>query len=680
VSHVIYNLSANDHRVIKSLATKYKNQIYRDAKEYQKWLKKSEMEDGGGFVDNWASYNEALKDPRIWEHNTFIIKHAYPYMLRTGRTLRDSSEMFLDSDGEVALDEYYLLYDAVDRLKRNNWDKRCLRKEHRKHLDVDAIFNTDSPVYTDFYLKAGVKKGAEDIVHLVSYNKIAFSDKPDYQDKVTKKLRHFAQAANHGVPIPDKAIFANASEGSAAAAGKRTDIVNLPALQDGFAHLGQGSEVTSILGNKTQRQAETRGRTHPEGVLGIEERPNGVTIYSIYGPGWEELSEQLDTEIALPMICDWQIGSRTSVPEMHIRWLDMVRTDLTQDYEIHWQSGGDYVHGQIYKNHKFENEGVGMQKMDTQFKFFDEILAADHSNYTIDQAKSVKSFKMVNGNHEWQNGTLSDHGYSFHQDVVNRFKTFFRKLGYPEEEINKMVEYKDQTMFPDGSSIHSPDAHLSYGPYNMRLTHYPMDKGFHGSKGAANPAILAYEGMMASGENTSALHFVRFGHFHHFSFLQSGPKFFVGDPSMALMSGFEYRRGLAAKPGAVVLLLGGKDKNGQPKPPRVMVYPMSAIENHVIKEGPFSEEALNDEGFYTHPDYETYKELRGRPSTWSPNDIPKEALQYRLLSLAQNLSLGMGKTSIVPKYDGPETKIYRPNRSQQLKKLAKKAIEKQKRS
>jgi len=165
-----------------------------------------------------------------------------------------------------------------------------------------------------------------------------------------------------------------------------------------------------------------------------------------------------------------------------------------------------------------------------------------------------------------------------------------------------------------------------------------MDRGFQGGKGGtANPSIYAYEGQVAPGSNTAAQEIVRIAHYHHFSLTQSGRKFMVGDPAMAASSGFEYRRGLRAKPGAAVIMLGGG------LPPQVMLIPKDVILQHKIKDGPYSKKTLQALGFNDDEGH-----IPGTTSTWSPDGFAKEALQKYFLWRAQQLSLGEGVTGIVP--------------------------------
>lgn len=657
---VIMNTGDKDRAIALGLAKELNQRWNKYAKEYYKDKKNEEKQGQSASdekqqkisrnmvdIDDWQGYNDALKDPNFWRLRSFFENFGLPYMMRTGRELRSAEEMWDESGGEVAVEEAILLFEAVERLRDSGGKKKGLTREQKRWLDVDAIFNQELPIYDDFYLAGKTKDDPEAIVHLISHNKLAFSDKPAYQDTVGKKLSFFHQAGNQDIPLPDAMIAAHTNEGSIVDAGVL--VMNLPGMQNGFNHLGQKAEVTSVPGHKTQRQSETRGRTHPAGAIEVEAFHDGIMIYSIFGEGWTEYADSLEDQIYIPLICDWQTHSRTAVPEMQARLLDYIRTKITQRGRVHFQTGGDLYHGMIYKDDKFENEGVGMHKMSTQIRFVDEMLAIDQSNYTRDQALMIASLLIEIGNHEWQNGTV-EHGASFHEAIKMRFAHFFQKLGLSDQEIDDMIKFHDQTVFPDGSSIRSFDAHAMYGAYAMRLTHFPLERGYGGKGGSGNPAQNGYEGMTAPGPNTASVQLIRTAHLHHFSVHQSGRKFSMIDPSMARASGFEYRRGMWAKPGAAILMLGGK------KPPQIMVIPQGVLLLHKIKEGPYSEEQLNEQGLFTDKDF-----VPGTTSTWSPDGFPKEALQKHFLRRAQQLSLGEGTTGVVPPSPTkPETKIFRP--------------------
>ncbi|NBW29375.1 hypothetical protein EBR37_03270, partial [bacterium] len=112
IAPVIYNMGDDDIRIAKD----YTVEVFRRMHQLQKDFVKSNDSDEVPELGLSVSSLDKMKQHPMWnEHYQFQLSTIYPHTLRLGRRLYVGSELSELTDGEINVDEYFLLFEASKR-------------------------------------------------------------------------------------------------------------------------------------------------------------------------------------------------------------------------------------------------------------------------------------------------------------------------------------------------------------------------------------------------------------------------------------------------------------------------------------------------------------------------------------------------------------------------------------
>jgi hypothetical protein len=600
---IIYNLADEDMAICHN----YTIEALRMLRHWAKPLGDRDK----NFLTYWQI--DQLKQTRAWDfHLNFQIEVVFPYCLRSGRRLRSADEVESLTGGELRIEEYLALYEA----RRILISGGTLPPEYRRILDVDNI-PLPGKNFGDFLITDGlnlqVSTTNEKYLSTIRHN-LKFSASPRYQNPIDVSLSIAGQIQATGEKFADELVTQHQGIGLGIKAGNTWAILTPPLQRP---DLNQKSSIFGVNGDPTRRQITTRRFWFSPGVTMHEFRDDGRYAVDILN---ETLLDKSDSPnrvtMAFPM--DWQEGSITARPDLQVKFMDYLFSEILPDHPLYMVFAGDIIQGRNYVNMPNENFSTLLIPIDRQAMFVSNFLERELRHIPQSHWGNVQLIGVVPGNHELNSGfwTL---GASHSHYLVDLFRKYMPETG--------KVKFYDGLETTAGDYLKTftgfePDI-ANYGVY---IQHLILEKGAKGGGGERPPIYQALELFQGINGLAKNIDFAVFGHWHHPMYGLFGDKVAVVGPALAGLSAYELLRAYRPEVGALLLHLGGK------LPPTIDFLSKQTLLKHEIKDGYFSAESLADHGFQDSPGFDVSRH------GFANRGLPQSALQKALWQMVDEIT------------------------------------------
>jgi len=626
IAPVIYNMGDDDIRIAKD----YTVEVFRRMHQLQKDFVKSNDSDEVPELGLSVSSLDKMKQHPMWnEHYQFQLSTIYPHTLRLGRRLYVGSELSELTDGEINVDEYFLLFEASKRSSEGkpltNQQKslmKLIEKEYES-LGEDELY--DLEITRNFNLSIKTKN-AEYLDWIRHY----LNQTPEVRPKnhIGTPLGILGLLASRGEEIPDMIVTQNNLE-TMAISHQDTYAVSVSGLLRTMNYLHRQGSRTDARSDISRKIITGKKQIAEPGAQIHTRTDEGNHIITILNDVQYEKSFSLSERMTIVGLCDLQHGSITARPDLLVKYLDYIRARVIGERTTAIFFGGDMLHGRNYPNFPSESQLTGLMAMDSQEDFTMRIFKEAFGDLTQEELAAVTSVLVQPGNHEWNSGTTKWHGYSFTTYMRSVFEKMFARAGYTDEEISKIVESHEASITNKGEYITGYTGIKYFGDIGVLIQHYLMEKG-----ASSGIPVQQTEGFVKGlGELARNLDVFMQGHWHHPQLLVTGSKIGVGMGSIAGMSDFELKRGLRSTIAGTLIHIGG----GQP--PQVEFISHEALLNRVVKTGNFKSRALKKEGFFDDEGFDPV-----RHGLYIPG-APKSAIQKKVLAEQRDASERVGRIS-----------------------------------
>jgi hypothetical protein len=626
IAPVIYNMGDDDIRIAKD----YTVEVFRRMHQLQKDFVKSNDSDEVPELGLSVSSLDKMKQHPMWnEHYQFQLSTIYPHTLRLGRRLYVGSELSELTDGEINVDEYFLLFEASKRSSEGkpltNQQKslmKLIEKEYES-LGEDELY--DLEITRNFNLSIKTKN-AEYLDWIRHY----LNQTPEVRPKnhIGTPLGILGLLASRGEAIPDMIVTQNNLE-TMAISHQDTYAVSVSGLLRTMNYLHRQGSRTDARSDISRKIITGKKQIAEPGAQIHTRTDEGNHIITILNDVQYEKSFSLSERMTIVGLCDLQHGSITARPDLLVKYLDYIRARVIGERTTAIFFGGDMLHGRNYPNFPSESQLTGLMAMDSQEDFTMRIFKEAFGDLTQEELAAVTSVLVQPGNHEWNSGTTKWHGYSFTTYMRSVFEKMFARAGYTDEEISKIVESHEASITNKGEYITGYTGIKYFGDIGVLIQHYLMEKG-----ASSGIPVQQTEGFVKGlGELARNLDVFMQGHWHHPQLLVTGSKIGVGMGSIAGMSDFELKRGLRSTIAGTLIHIGG----GQP--PQVEFISHEALLNRVVKTGNFKSRALKKEGFFDDEGFDPV-----RHGLYIPG-APKSAIQKKVLAEQRDASERVGRIS-----------------------------------
>ncbi|MEI6249173.1 MAG: hypothetical protein WCP00_01055 [bacterium] len=626
IAPVIYNMGDDDIRIAKD----YTVEVFRRMHQLQKDFVKSNDSDEVPELGLSVSSLDKMKQHPMWnEHYQFQLSTIYPHTLRLGRRLYVGSELSELTDGEINVDEYFLLFEASKRSSEGkpltNQQKslmKLIEKEYES-LGEDELY--DLEITRNFNLSIKTKN-AEYLDWIRHY----LNQTPEVRPKnhIGTPLGILGLLASRGEAVPDMIVTQNNLE-TMAISHQDTYAVSVSGLLRTMNYLHRQGSRTDARSDISRKIITGKKQIAEPGAQIHTRTDEGNHIITILNDVQYEKSFSLSERMTIVGLCDLQHGSITARPDLLVKYLDYIRARVIGERTTAIFFGGDMLHGRNYPNFPSESQLTGLMAMDSQEDFTMRIFKEAFGDLTQEELAAVTSVLVQPGNHEWNSGTTKWHGYSFTTYMRSVFEKMFARAGYTDEEISKIVESHEASITNKGEYITGYTGIKYFGDIGVLIQHYLMEKG-----ASSGIPVQQTEGFVKGlGELARNLDVFMQGHWHHPQLLVTGSKIGVGMGSIAGMSDFELKRGLRSTIAGTLIHIGG----GQP--PQVEFISHEALLNRVVKTGNFKSRALKKEGFFDDEGFDPV-----RHGLYIPG-APKSAIQKKVLAEQRDASERVGRIS-----------------------------------
>jgi hypothetical protein len=626
IAPVIYNMGDDDIRIAKD----YTVEVFRRMHQLQKDFVKSNDSDEVPELGLSVSSLDKMKQHPMWnEHYQFQLSTIYPHTLRLGRRLYVGSELSELTDGEINVDEYFLLFEASKRSSEGkpltNQQKslmKLIEKEYES-LGEDGLY--DLEITRNFNLSIKTKN-AEYLDWIRHY----LNQTPEVRPKnhIGTPLGILGLLASRGEAVPDMIVTQNNLE-TMAISHQDTYAVSVSGLLRTMNYLHRQGSRTDARSDISRKIITGKKQIAEPGAQIHTRTDEGNHIITILNDVQYEKSFSLSERMTIVGLCDLQHGSITARPDLLVKYLDYIRARVIGERTTAIFFGGDMLHGRNYPNFPSESQLTGLMAMDSQEDFTMRIFKEAFGDLTQEELAAVTSVLVQPGNHEWNSGTTKWHGYSFTTYMRSVFEKMFARAGYTDEEISKIVESHEASITNKGEYITGYTGIKYFGDIGVLIQHYLMEKG-----ASSGIPVQQTEGFVKGlGELARNLDVFMQGHWHHPQLLVTGSKIGVGMGSIAGMSDFELKRGLRSTIAGTLIHIGG----GQP--PQVEFISHEALLNRVVKTGNFKSRALKKEGFFDDEGFDPV-----RHGLYIPG-APKSAIQKKVLAEQRDASERVGRIS-----------------------------------
>ncbi len=630
---VVYNMGNDDRRIASEYTVEVFRKMLKLSNDHVKAQareqdKETNHEAGQNLIGIWG-VDKLKQHPQWQEHLQFQIDTVFPYCLRSGRRLRDATEMAEFTGGEIEIDEYMMLYKTCKRIRHGKEPKN----KYVKWLEMENLKDTDFNIVDDFNLH--IKTKGEEYTDWIRHT-LGFSTAPMYQNHMKTPLNILGQLATSGFETPDMLVTEHNQE----AIGVST--LNSWAISSGGLirardMLGQKGSRTDVVGDVSRRQITTRGRFPEPSITSHSRTDDGSHKVTYFLDALNEKSYSMPDRMAIIELCDLQTGSITARPDILAKYLDWIRVHALGECATAFLFGGDMIHGRNYSNFPMESQSTGLMSIDSQKLFNTRLFEAAFSDVTKDEMSALDRVLVQPGNHEWNSGTFKWHGDSFTDYLNGVFREMYLGTGFTKEEARSRVRSHDALMTPRGEYISGGYTGVEYfGDYGVLIQHYLLDRGGKGSGGDI-PVYQSHHYAVGAGELMKNIDILMQGHWHHPQYgVLGGNKLGIVGGSMAGLSHYELTRGYRATIAGTIIRLGGG------LPVEVEFLSEEAMNNHKITKGDFSTKNLKEEGYKTDRDFDVAKH-----GIWLPDGFPKSALQKKVLQMGRDVYQRAGSMALL---------------------------------
>jgi hypothetical protein len=528
-----------------------------------------------------------------WQvYDKFVTKVALPYCYRTGT---------VPTDGELLI-----LYDTYRRyvLAQEAGEKPVIPQKYKDILDFDAIpfpgkkFKDNLIIVDDAIVQLTNKKSGVTETHGM-YSSLNFSLSPNppmYGTPLQSLIQWMKQEnVQPSDVVRGSATIMNQHQFIATSVDGERWAESTPAVQQPEVLDKRGRNKRAP--DASHRKATTRREFASTGSFMVETTDDGRRIYHalIKGPLLDLANSQDRTTVYLTG--DEQIGSVTHRPDLLVKGDDIAKELLSQE-KVVFIHGGDNKQAKNYKGKEHQESAVGtlvdIDRQDDLYRYL-TFLALDGVSETHLRNNLVK-VRILAGNHELNSG-FAMYGISHMTALRMAWNNYLTAHNVPPELQD--VRMCENVTTEDGSFFRSWSAIEDIAGYTWMFQHLILQQ--REKKAADMPIMQAkalFEGAARSVKNIQG---ATFFHYHSPWIYSAFGKVFTISPAKAGQSEFEYVRGYKAQPGALLLHLGGG------LPPAFEFLSRKTLIEHTIKDGPFCEQSLNDQGFFTDKDFDPYR-------------------------------------------------------------------------
>jgi hypothetical protein len=612
---LIYNMSNDDRRI----AEDYTIEVFRKMQQYAQKKGKSPDHGLAQSTVNYADIDKMRQNSQWNKHLSFQIDTVFPYCLRSGRRLRSATEMKELTDGKVETEEYFLLYDAQERITNG----QPLSKKQNKWLELRNLRDTEFIITDDVDLTIHTQD--KTYVDQIRHN-LGFSQQPMYANHMKVVVEAMGQMRADGVATHNMNVSQHSQEGIGVDLGDGMWAVATNGLIRARQFFETRGSKTDVPGDISRRLVTTRRRIPNPGATSHERTDDGRHIVTLYNEALREKSFSIPDRRAITLFCDWQTGSITARPDYQVKFMDYVHSRTLQDEAVAVFVGGDIVHGRNYPDFPNESQSTGLMSMESQIAFAKGMITDVLENLTPEQVAGIDNVTVEPGNHEWNSGTTKWHGYSFTEYLRDAYAGMYTRNGYTRAEIEDRVKFHDAVTTPKGEFFKSWTGLEYFGENGVSVQHFALDKGSKGNMGGL-PVYQAHAHSTGVGKLKESIDYELYGHWHHPQYGMFGDKLAVVGGSLAGISGYEWWRGYRPVISGTILHIGG----GQP--PQIEFVSEEALINHEIKSGKFSDANLRAEGYKTDRGFDPVKH-----GPFLPREFAKSALQKVLKDMMKDAS------------------------------------------
>ena len=613
---LIYNLSDDDRRIARD----YTIEAFRRTKALARDEHKMARATEAGRDLPYYSIDRVQQDAAFTEHYDFHVNTVLPYCLRSGRRLRTAEEMAAASGGEVAEEEYLLLVDTCKAIARGS----APNPTYAKYLEIANINSEDSSLIITDDVNLHITTEGREYTDWVRHS-WGFSPQTTPRNHMGKPIETVKQLAADGEETPDLLVMQGHQE---------TVGVGLPTTEHAAWVVATGGmikardllntrgTVAQAPGDISRRLVATRGRIPTPNATALERTDDGRLIATFFNDALIEKSHSIPERMTIAEICDLQTGSITARPDLLVKYMDYVRTRVLGERTLALFFGGDMIHGRNYPDFPRESQSTGLMSIDSQIAFNKRLFRGVFGDITPEELKGLERVIVQVGNHEWNSGTLTHHGYSFSDYMQDFFGRMLARGGYSDAEIEQRVKFQDSVVTPSGDYFKNYTGIERFGDMGVLIQHYMLDRGGKGSGGGL-PVHQAFDYTTGAGDLMRGIDVQMAGHWHHPQYALHGNKLAVVGGSMAGQSGYELMRGYRAVPAGTLIHLGGG------LPPQVEFVSQEALNAHKVTTGEFSEANLRADKFRDDRGFDPAKH-----GIMMPDDarrFPKSALQKAIL-------------------------------------------------
>lgn len=612
---VVYTRSDNDTDVIEEMTHSAFNDM--------RILARQHMKDSEEPINQKRQLSVREKNkahPQWMEYYNFTKYVAFPYCMRTGRALRDASEVSAATNGACDEPEREVLFDAYRRISNG---QRLLPK-HRELLDVSALKDGKGLTIVGD-MEHHITTRGQEYTDLIRH-KFQTSNQP-LSNYFRKMNQIRGSMAAEGADEYDNYIITGQSEAAGVFRPDGKAVHSIGGFQDPRKALKEDGDSLMSPANTVAKAVHGRGRFHEPNATSIERKDDGRHIITFYNKKLMEVSESIPERTMVMLQCDWQAGNLAARPDYQIMQLDFVNRRMSE-MAVVLALGGDMVEGRNYFDFNRESGRTGLGAMDQQFHFVKMMIERSFRDVSTAQLRNM-IVKQTIGNHEWNSGTLKVNGYSFADALIDEYRMAYLEKGFTRDEANERVQFQDTIVTDRGEPVKTYSTLFKVGEMGFELRHF-----FGAGKGTGGqpPAFAGHNQTVGLGDTRENVHVGIFGHYHHPNYLLGGNKLYVGAGSLNGMTGFEYEKNLRATNAVVALHIGGG------LPPQLEIINENALINHKISDGPFSDKVIREElGF---------RNDQGANPLYSPylEQTPKTAKQKLVLELGRQASYSRGRT------------------------------------
>ncbi len=583
---VVYSMGDNDHEVARDIALNALRTLRKTAGKLGK---------PGDFL-SIEQQDQLIRDPEFIHHLRVATNIMYEYCLRAGRSLRSKEEMERLTKSKETPDEYTLVYNAYNTLLAGG----KLDQSVKKLIDVNAI-PVPGTEHNDFFVEdnfnlASRVQGADrtrDRLTMYRHNlklsggQILYGNPLDTSKSAMHQLLAQGQHLDALVTMHHHmAVGAMTADGSWAHS-------TAGLLKPGADALEYTGEVYGNKGPHTRQITSRRALSVPGAEI-HEDTADGRHIVHFMNDELLNLAHKSKERVTIAQFIDWQTGSVTMRPDYQIKFLDMVKQKLLNNEKVYIYWGGDIIQGRNYPGMPNENARIGLIKIEDQKEFVLGMLTNMLNDIPADKRRNVVGVSILPGNHEW-NSKYADTGDAHIGYLVDYMKNWLGEA-YSADDVKKMVLAHKAMRTYDGSFMDVFSGTVEVAGYNVYLSHLLLERGAKGGTGdPINQFDTVVEGQSGLMKD---INLALFGHWHHPQYKVVNGKVGIISGSMAGESGYEQQRGYRAAIGGVFTNLGGG------LPPSVEFVGQEALENHVIKNGYYSEQQLARRGVKTDSNYQ----------------------------------------------------------------------------